>query len=661
MKYPIACWLLLLSLGLFAQSPSPDNLIPRTLLFKEKTRHNVRLSLDGTHVFYQKMADGSDSTLYYVQEKTPRNEKKRRFDGKLVSWQLLYEGGLLAVVRQDTNLALYSTTIAANKLRKVNVFPFKQLTVLHTSARFPNKVAANIVAMNPSQSGIYQLDLMSGATKRLGLMEDMRQVFFDENFGMVACLRQDSLDVRTVWRKHEGQWKEVFRYPVTPDIFIGGLTKIVAVSNDGKTIYATDNTGKDKASLVAISTETGEVTELASDPDADIYPGALTFDPIGNPTSAVALYGNTRRYPIGESAKADFEFLEKELGNYGFAGASQNDSTWLVRKMNGGPLVYFLYLRAEKKLIELFNDYAYLDGYDMPTRKAYTVTTRDGMKLPVHVYVPFGMSRADGTAKTPLPTVIYVHGGPWVGVTHWNSWFHNRNFQLLANRGYVVINMEFRGTTGLGKKMLDAGDKQFGEAMHYDVVDVANWAIKQGISHPKRLCIWGWSYGGYAANYAMGAAPDLFACGVSMYGLGDLPGFCKLPALQGDSLWINRVGDPNTPEGMALLEKHSPLNYVKNIKNPVLLTTGSLDPIVPQEQSDKFASEMNANKKQVIYFFYPEEGHDYAKPESWVSFWGITEYFLHKNLAGRREPRGNDIESGKFEVMFGKEFIDKID
>ncbi|MCC6725581.1 MAG: S9 family peptidase [Saprospiraceae bacterium] len=644
-----------------AQTPSPDNLIPRSLLFKEKTRHNVRLSSDGSTVFYQKKADGSDSTLYYLQEKMPLSEKKRRFEGKLISWNLLYEGMLTAVVQQDTSLVFYSTTLAANKMRKVNVFPFKSLTVLHTSRRFPNKIAANITAVDPTQSGIYQLDLLSGASKRLGMMEDMQQVFFDENFGMVACLRQDSHEVRTLQRKHEGLWKDVFRYTHLPDFFIGGLCKIVSVSNDGKTIYATDYTNKDKASLVAISTETGEITELASDPDADIYPGAFTLDVTGKPTSVVALYGNTRRHFIGDAVKADFEFLEKELGNLGFVGASQNDSTWLVRKMDGGPLQYFHFNRKDKKLLPLFNDYEHLNGYDMPTRTSHVVTTRDGLKLPIHVYVPFGMSNANGLPKVPLPTIIYIHGGPWVGVTHWNSWFHNRNFQLLANRGYVVINMEFRGTTGLGKALMNAGDKQFGEAMHYDIVDVAEWAKKQGIAHPKRLGIWGWSYGGYAANYALGKAPDLFAAGVSMYGLGDLPGFCKSPLLQGDSLWIERVGDANTPEGLALLEKHSPLTYVKNIKSPMLLTTGSKDLIVPQEQSDKFASELNAAKKSVVYFFYPEEGHDYAKPESWISFWAITEHFLHKNLGGRRELRKTDVESGKFEVMFGKEFIDKID
>lgn len=666
MKYPITCWLLLFvfvlpATALSAQSPSPDNLIPRTLFFKEKTRNNVRLSLDGSSVYYQKKADGSDSTLYYVQSSFPLHEKKRHFDGKLVNWHMLYDGGLLAVVQQDTSVSLYSTSLTSTKLRKVNFFPFKKLTVKDLSARFPNKVAADIVAVDPTQSGLYILDVLSGSTKRLTLMDNMEQVFLDQNFGLVAALRSDSNQVRTLLRRHEGQWLEVTKYPFAPDFFIGGVSRIISVSNDGQTIYATDNTDKDKSTFVSISVETGEITELASDPDADIFPAAYTLDLEGNPTSVVALYGATRRYIIDEKVKADFEFLDKELNNStSFVGASQNDSTWLVRKLDGGPTYYYLYDRKAKKLTPLFNDFEHFDGYDLPTRKAYTVTTRDGMKLPVHVYVPFGMSRADGTPKTPLPTIIYVHGGPWAGVTHWNSWFHNRNFQLLANRGYVVINMEFRGTTGLGKKMTDAGDKQWGEAMHYDIVDVATWAIKQGITNRSRLGIWGWSYGGYATNFAMAAAPDLFKCGVSMYGVGDLPAFCETPFADND-LWRTRVGDPNTEEGLALLEKHSPSTYLKGVANPILLTHGSLDDRVLQEQSDKFASELNAAKKDVTYFFYPEEGHDYAKPESWVSFWAITEAFLHKNLGGRKESRGNDIEAGKFEVMFGKEFIDSLD
>gem|GEM_PF-6740874 len=403
MKYPTTCWLLLLVFGLSAQTPSPDNLIPRTLFFKEKTKSNVRLSLDGNSIFYQKKADGSDSTLYYVQENLPLHEKKRQFDGKLAYWHLLHEGGLMVVLQRGNDLELYSTSLTSSKLRKVNFFPFKRLSVVNLSSRFPNKIAADIEAVDPMQSGLYILDLLSGSTKRLGLMDGMEQVFLDENFGLVAALRNDSNMVRTLLRRQGGQWEVAIQYPFTPDYFIGGVSRIVSVSDDGKTIYATDNHGKDKSSLVAISAETGELTELASDPDADIFPAGYTLDPAGKPTSVVALYANTRRHILDEGVRADFEFLDKELkGNTSFVGASKNDSTWLVRKLDGGPAQFYRYDRKAKKLTTLFNDFNHLDDYDLPTRTAFTVTTRDGVKLPVHVYVPFGMSRADGTTKTPV-------------------------------------------------------------------------------------------------------------------------------------------------------------------------------------------------------------------------------------------------------------------
>ena len=652
---------LLLLPGWLLFSQSLDNLIPRELLFREKDKVKVTLSMDGENVFYQKKADGSDSSLYYVPVKSAHVEKQRHFNGVLVDWAPVYDDGLVVAVQQDTNLYLYSAALNSPSLRKLDVPPFKRVSFLHLSELFPNKIVVNFETKGNGQSGIYLLDLLSSNMKWLGAMDDFQQIYFDAYFGMVAGLRPNEQGGNTILRRHEGQWLEVFSYPFSPEMFIGGLSKIVSVSNDGKTIYATDNTEKDKTTLVSIDVATGAVTEIASDPDADILPYAASIDPTGKPTSVVALWADAKRHITDEGVRKDFEFLDKELGGaVSFVSASQNDSMWLMRKLNGGPVVYYLYDRPAQKLTELFNDYTHLDGYDLAIRRAYTVPTRDGFQLPVHVYVPPGMAKPDGSPKTPLPTIIYIHGGPWAGVTHWNSWFHNRNFQLLANRGYVVINMEFRGTTGLGKKVTDAGNLQWGEAMHYDIVDVVTWAIRSGISNRKKVGIWGWSYGGYATNYALGAAPDLFACGVSMYGISDLQKFCKLPFTDNDT-WRTRVGDVNTEAGAALLKQHSPMTYVKDIIKPMLLTTGGLDERVPQSQSDNFADALQKAGKQVIYFYYPEEVHDYRQSESWISFWAVAEYFLHKNLGGRKESRGVDIEQGNLEIMYGADYIEGID
>jgi len=657
---PIITLLFLLPVWLLF-SQNPYDLIPRKLFFKEKDKTNIHLAKDGGAVFYKKNIEGADSMLFYIEKGAYAVERKKAFQGRLIDYLPVYDDGIVAIVEQDTVQKVYFTTVKTRKMRMLDVFPFQRIRFMHLSARFPNKILANITAKDDRKSGLYILDLLSSSMKRVGKMDGFSQMFFDQNFSKVAALRANDLGGNSILRFQDGAWETVFEYPFNPEMFIGGLSRIISVDAAGKTIYATDNFEKDKTSFIAINVENGEVTELASDPDADILPYAATIDPSGKPTAVVALWGDTHRYCLDEPTRKDFEFLDAELDNStSFVEASDDGNTWLVRKLSGGPATYYLFERDEQRLSELFNDYSYLDDYQLATRKAFTVTTRDSLKLPVQMYVPPGMAKADGSPRVPLPTIIYVHGGPWAGVTHWNNWFHTRNFQLLANRGYVVINMEFRGTTGLGKNTCDAGNQQWGEAMHNDIVDVVDWATSSGYSNPKRVGLWGWSYGGYATNYALGTSPDLFACGVSMYGISDLYSFAQTPFADND-LWHTRVGDPNTEEGAALLKKQSPSSYVDRIKSPLLLTTGSLDERVPQRQADDFAKALDAAGKEVVYFYYPEEGHDYRKPESWVSFWAIAEDFLHKHVGGRKESRKTDIEDGNFITVFGAGYIEEIE
>ena len=645
---------LLPCLLLFSQIP--QDLVPRELFFKEKDKTHIHLSKDGEYVFYKKKEADGENIVFHVAVSSPLVERKNEFDGVVVDYLPTYDEGIFAVVKQDTNLIAQFTTTKSNKVRTLDFFPFSQLTMMQLSARFPNKILADVKAKDESQSGVYLLDLLSGSTKRMGQMDGFKQMLFDQNFSKVAALGSNELGGHTIYRYQGGKWEPVLEFPFNPDMLIGGLSRIISVSTDGTTIYATDNFEKDKTTLVSIDVESGQISELANDPDADIIPYGASIDATGKPTSAVALWGDTRRHFSDEKVRSDFVFLDKEIGNNGFVEASQDDKTWLVRSLDGGPATYSVFNRDEQKLTKLFNDYSYLNDYDLCTRKAHTITTRDGLKLPAHVYVPSGMAKADGTPKVPLPTIVYIHGGPWAGVTHWNSWYHTRNFQLLANRRHAVISMEFRGTTGLGKAICDAGNQQWGANMHNDIVDVVTWANRSGISNPRRVALWGWSYGGYATNFAMGAAPDLFSCGVSMYGICDLYEFTKLPFAD-NSLWRSRVGDPNTEEGAALLKEQSPSTYVKNINSPILLTTGSLDDRVPQSQVDHFANALNEAKKKVVYFYYPEEGHDYSQPESWVSFWAIAEDFLHRHTGGRKQNNDSDIEKGTFTIVYGADYI----
>lgn len=652
----------LLLFAFFAGIAQEDiNLISRNLLFHEKEIGKIGLSKDGKYIFYQKT--GTSDKLYYRTTKSPIHEKELSYSGTLKSWETTFNGNLITVIGTDSSDQVMFTSMRTRQHKNITPFPVNSIRFESQSKKFLNKIAVNIKAKEEAKSGYYLLDFKDGRTKKIGRFPEYRQVWFDDMFLAVAAMKPNDLGGNSIYRKSGGQWFEVFEYPWDTGMFLGGLQKVIAVSHDGKTIYATDNWQKDKNALVAIDTETGDVTELATDHQADIIPFAATVDPqTGKVTAAIALFADAKRHVVDASFQADFDFLNQELDNsVSYINSSVEGKFWLVRKLTGGPNYYYLYNREEKQLIDLFNDYSYVKNYELASRKAWTVKTRDDMELPVHVYLPAGLDHDNnGVPTVPLPTIIYVHGGPWAGVVQWNQWYHTRNFQLLANRGYAVINMEFRGSSGMGKAMTDAGDLQWGEGMHHDIVDVANWAVENSIAYKGKLGIWGWSYGGYATNYALGKSPDLFSCGISMYGIADLYEFCKLD-FANNALWKNRVGDYETEEGKALLQNYSATTHIENIKSPILLTTGSLDKRVPEAHVSDFANKLSDAGKEVIYFYYPEEGHDYEAPESWISFWAIAEQFLQDNLGGRAEPRNDDIEKGNLKIVHGEEYIKGIE
>ncbi len=639
---------------LHAQVQIGTNLIPRQTLFAPKDKHDLQLAKDGKTVFFRRTPDGRDSALFLVHGHAPHTVLKIALPGALRDFRPAHTGKVLCVVRRDSALALYAADPATLQLDSLPTPPIRSFGFTAESPLIPNKWVVRLEQVS-GRKGYFLLDLHSGHLRPAGLFGGFDKVFFDHRFQLAAAQKRNAAGGNTLLVRSDQGWDTLAHTPFHPDMFLGGFTQILSVSGDGKTVWFTSHQNRDKAALFAYDRPTQSSRLLAEDPKADILPLAASFDPQNNPTSVVALFADTRRHIINPDYAGDFAFLEKNLpGQVGWAGASADGQTWLVRALTGGPERFYLYQRPDKKLTPLFSDHEALEGYNLATRHAFAVRTRDGLELPVHVYLPPDADQNDdGIPRSPLPTVIYVHGGPWLGLVQWNRWFFTRNFQLLANRGYAVINMEFRGTTGLGKAMTDAGDRQWGKAMLHDIEDVAQWAVSNGIAHPDRLGIWGWSYGGYAAAAALAFAPERFACGISMYGPYDMEAFGLLPFTDNE-LWRTRVGNPNTPEGAALLREISPAHHVERIRAPLYLSTGGKDERVPQKLVDEFARKLVAAGKDVLYTVYPEEGHDYRAPESWISFWAIGEAFLHRHLGGAFEPYGEDLEKGDFQLIFGE-------
>jgi dipeptidyl aminopeptidase/acylaminoacyl peptidase len=287
----------------------------------------------------------------------------------------------------------------------------------------------------------------------------------------------------------------------------------------------------------------------------------------------------------------------------------------------------------------LFSNRPALEKFQLAAMKPVEFTARDGMKLYGYLSTPAGVE------PKKLPMVVFVHGGPWGR----DEWGLNGNVQWLANRGYAVLQVNFRGSTGYGKKYVNAGDRQWAGAMHTDLLDGKDWVVKQSVADANKVCIMGGSYGGYATLAGVAFSPDAFACGVDIVGPSNLNTLLqKIPPYWSTllSTFHKRMGDSEE-----ILKAQSPLFKADQIKAPLLIGQGANDPRVNKAESDQIVAAMRKNGKAVEYYVFPDEGHGFARPENRLAFDAATERFLAHYLGGRLEPpsaaEGKLLESVK--------------
>jgi dipeptidyl aminopeptidase/acylaminoacyl peptidase len=248
--------------------------------------------------------------------------------------------------------------------------------------------------------------------------------------------------------------------------------------------------------------------------------------------------------------------------------------------------------------------------------------------------------------------ILLVHGGPWTR----DTWGFNGEEQWLANRGYAVLSVNYRGSTGFGKRFLNAGSREWAGKMHDDLIDAVDWAIKEGIADRGRVAILGGSYGGYAALVGLTFTPDVFACAVDIVGPSNLETLLNtIPPYwePGIAMFTTRVGDHRTAEGRRFLESRSPLTFVDRIRRPLLIGQGANDPRVKQSEADQIVAAMQRRGIPVTYVLYPDEGHGFARPENRLSFNAVVEAFLSRHLGGRVEPIGRDFQGSTITVPTG--------
>ena len=607
-------------------------LIPREVLFGNPERADPQISPDGTQLGYLAPLDGVLNvwirTLGKTDDRAVTADKHRGIRNFL--WQ--YDNQHILYTQDvggDENWRLYQTDIASKQTRDLTPFEKVRADIVAYQWRSPDTMLVQMNQRDAKVFDVHRIDLKTGKveldTQNPGDVESWQadnalriraaQVPTADG-GMIVRVRDDS----------KAPWRELVKWG--PDETFGGVN---GFSPDNQALWVTTSLDVNAARLLEIDLASGKRKVITEDPEFDV--NSTINDPKTNALEAVSYTRQRKEYEfIDPKVKADFEVLQKvRRGDIASISQDLGDDKWIVGFMvDDGPEYWYVYDRSKQQATLLFSNRPQLEKYKLSAMKPIEFTARDGMKLYGYLTTPAGME-----AKN-LPMVEFVHGGPWGR----DEWGFNRYAQWLSNRGYAVLQVNFRGSTGYGKKYVNAGDRQWAGTMHTDLLDGKDWVAKQGIADPAKVCIMGGSYGGYATLAGVTFSPDAFACGVDIVGPSNLNTLLKtIPPYWSTFLatFHKRMGDSE-----AALKEQSPLFRADQIKAPLLIGQGANDPRVNKAESDQIVAAMRKNEKPVQYYVFPDEGHGFARPANNMAFNAASEEFLAKYLGGRFEPATPD-------------------
>jgi dipeptidyl aminopeptidase/acylaminoacyl peptidase len=419
-----------------------------------------------------------------------------------------------------------------------------------------------------------------------------------------------------------------------------------------------ESRGRNTAAIESMNLATNESKVLAADPKADA--GMIMVHPTEMTIQAVDFnYYRHNWMVLDETIKPDIDYLCKIAGgDMAVTARTLDDSRWIVVFISdNSPARYYIYDRNARSALYLFSADRGLENLTLSRMRYTTIKSRDGLDLVSYYTLPVWTDKnRDGLPEKPLAMVLLVHGGPWER----DVWGFDALHQLLSNRGYAVLSVNFRGSTGFGKSFTNAGDREWGRKMEFDLLDAVNWSVDKGIADPARIAIMGGSYGGYAALAGMTFTPTIFACGVEYCGPSNLTSFLLTipPYWKPDiEMKFRRIGDLRTEEGRNLLRERSPLLYVDRIQRPILIAQGANDPRVNKNESSQIVQAMQEKKIPVTYALYPDEGHGFVRPGNGMSFYALMEAFFSMHLGGRYEPIGTDLNGSSITIPVGADHV----
>jgi prolyl oligopeptidase PreP (S9A serine peptidase family) len=507
--------------------------------------------------------------------------------------------------------------------RDLTPFDGVQTQLIGHERELPDEILVGLNRDNPQLHDVYRISLASGELAKE-----------EENPGFIGWIADTRLVIRGAIRPapdggfdllvRDGpgrEWRELLSVPVDDAL----TTDVVTFSRDGASLLITSSAGAQTARLVRLDVATGAAQVLAEDAEADVS-GVHTHPETREPQIVTVLKGRSEYLVLDESVAGDLAAIRAiHPGDPSLMGADDADAVWLVGFTNdAGPVPYYAYERATRTGRFLFEHQPELSRYELASMEPFSFQSRDG--LTVHGYLTFPAGQ-----RADLPVVLNVHGGPWAR----DAWGFNAEAQWLANRGYLCIQVNFRGSTGYGKDFVNAGDRAWGAQMQNDLSDAVAHAISQGWADPARVAIYGGSYGGYAALAGAAFTPDLYCCAVDIVGPSNLITLIEsIPPYWAPmiAMFRQRVGDPVADADF--LWSRSPLSRAEAIRIPLLIAQGANDPRVKQAESEQIVAVLSKAGIEHEYLLFPDEGHGFAKPDNRLRFYEVADRFLARHLGG---------------------------
>jgi dipeptidyl aminopeptidase/acylaminoacyl peptidase len=619
-------------------------LIPREVLFGNPERVSPQISPDGSQLAWIAPRDGvlnvwvapispsgasDDPGVDWAAAQVVTDDTDRGI--RVFAWardgrHLLYlqdSGG-------DENWRLYDVDLETMDRRDLTPFDGIQARIIATKKSHRDEVLVGINRDNPQLHDVYQLSLTSGELEKLIDNPGYAGWLADEDMvvrGAFSPLPDGGLDV-LIRDGADGAWRTLVT--LGPDDV--AASDVLSFTGDGRSLLAISSLGSDTGRLVRINLDpdaAGQAEVLFEDREADVA-GALLHPDTREPQLVEVLKDRTEYHVLDPSVEPDLKAIRAlHSGDPQPVGRDEADTTWLVAFTDdAGPVQYYSYDRTSRAGRFLFSSRPELSRYELARMEPFSYQARDG--LTIHGYATF----PPGGALSALPTVLNVHGGPQAR----DVWGWDPEAQWLANRGYLCLQVNYRGSTGYGKSFVAAGDREWGAKMHDDLLDAVRYAVDRGWADRERVAIYGGSYGGYAALVGAAFTPDVFRCAVDIVGpsnlqtlLESIPPYWKPMA----AALYKRVGNPETDK--EFLWSRSPLSRAGDIRIPLLIAQGANDPRVKQAESEQIVAALADHGIDYEYMLFADEGHGFAKPENRLKFYAAAERFLAKYLGGRFE------------------------